>query len=267
MEWPGTAEVSTMFKLPRTHKLVPLGGILTLSGVLLVAPVASAQTGAEPDGEPSPAPLQPPAAAAPATAPTFTYKQKDRGIALFCNFTARLFMVDAGGGTTPSQEALSGGIFAGYKLGRWLIGMGLDVSSFDTFQQLQTAGTSSKVAVTNTGFLLAPGAQVAILRTADRRFELIGAAQIGLGSVVARTVHDPELPPEYQPATDESTLYLTYRLAPGLRFWPYPQLALSVLTGFGGDYLFTFQNNPSGHETNQNGSTAFFFNLGALGVF
>jgi hypothetical protein len=249
--------------LVRTPAFV--AGWSALLGVLFSSP-AWAQDPVV-DAEPAPAQLQPVSGAPAAGAPASPFKQKERGFALFCNFTARLFMVDAGGNTNPTQEPLSGGLFAGYKLDRLLVGLGFDISSFDTFVQYNSGPNSSKITVTNTGFLVAPGAQVAILRTADRRFELIGSAQLGLGSVVSRTVRSPDLPPDFQVANDESTFYLTYRVAPGLRFWPYPHLAFSVLTGFGGDYLFTFRNNPSGNQTDQNGTTAFFFNLGALGVF
>jgi hypothetical protein len=259
-----------MFQLPLFRTPAPTAALGTLVGLLLASP-ASAQP--QPGAEPEPAPAASAPSAAPAAPPTPTanpsspFKQKERGFALFCNFTARLFMVDSGGTTNPTQEALSGGLFAGYKLDRLVVGLGFDLSSFDTFVQYTSGGNSSKITITNTGFLVAPGAQFAILRTADRRFELIGAAQLGLGSVVSRTVRSPDIPPEFQVADDSSTFYLTYRLAPGLRFWPYPHLAFSVLTGFGGDYLFTFHNNPSGNQTDQNGTTAFFFNLGALGVF
>ena len=109
--------------------------------------------------------------------------------------------------------------------------------------------------------------QFSIVRSADQRVELLGAAQLGFGSIIRRNVQDPELPPEMQIVDDSRTFYLQYKLAPGLRVWALPQLAFNLLTGVSGDHLFTFANNPSGLRDDQRASTAFFLNLGAMGVF
>jgi hypothetical protein len=194
-------------------------------------------------------------------------RQKETGITLLCNFSARLFMIAADGSNTPSQTALQGGVFGGYKLGRFLVGLGFDLSNFDTETVYSDGKNTARTVVSNTGFVFSPGAQVAILRSSDQRLELIGAASLGLGSIVARNYSDPEIAPELQTYNDQKTFYLQYRLAPGLRVWALPQLAFNLLSGVSGDHLFTFTNNPSGSRTDQRGTAAFFVNLGAMGVF
>lgn len=194
-------------------------------------------------------------------------KQKQRGLTLLCNFSARLFMIAADGTNQPSQTAMQGGIFGGYKLGRFLFGLGFDLSNFQTEVAYNDGTNSAKAVVSNTGFLFSPGAQVAVLRSGDGRVELIGAAQLGFGSIVSRSYQDPELPPELQAVNNQRTFYFQYRVAPGLRVWALPQLAFNLLTGLSGDHLFTYTDNPSGNQNNQRASTAFYVNLGAMGVF
>lgn len=230
-----------------------------------VPPPPATAPAAEPESEPAPAALGPPPTA-PLVKPIAS-RQRERGFALLCNFSARLFMIAADGSNTPSQSALQGGIFAGYKIDRWVVGLGFDLSSFDTETIYSDGRNTARGLVSNTGFVFAPGTQVAILRSSDQRIELLGAAQLGLGTIVARNYQDPALPPELQVENNQSTFYLQYRLAPGLRFWALPQLALNLLTGISGDHLFTFLNNPSGNQTTQRGTTAFFLNFGAMGVF
>lgn len=236
-----------------------------------VVPTASAQIPAAPAAAVPDEPEPPPAAVRteppPAPVPAPALRQKERGLVLFSSFTARLFMIAADGSNTPSQTALQGGVFGGYKLNRLIVGLGFDLSSFDITVKFKDGGNSTSSVISNTGFLFSPGAQLALISSADRRTELIGLGQIGLGSIFSRTYQDPELPIELRPENNERTFYLTYRVGPGLRFWAQPQLALSLITGVAGDYLFTFLDNPSGNRTDQRGSTAFFINLGALGVF
>jgi hypothetical protein len=253
-----------MFEHSLARRAGKLGSGLALSAVLLGAPlVCRAQTGAPTSAEPEPAP----AALREESPPHGPLRQKDKGVVLLCNFSARLFMIAADGNNTPSQTALQGGIFGGYKKGRLLFGLGFDISNFDTEVRFSDGVNSSKALVSNTGFLFSPGAQYSIVRSADGRVEMLGAAQLGLGSIVSRTARDPELPPELQIVDDSRTFYLQYKLAPGLRVWALPQLAFNLLTGVSGDHLFTFTNNPSGSRDDQRASTAFFLNLGAMGVF
>lgn len=226
-------------------------------------PPADAAPPGEPEAEPAPAALR----AAPLPVVVSSPRQRDKGFALLCNFSARLFTVAADGSSTPSQTALQGGVFAGYKLHRWVFGLGFDLSSFDTETIFKDGTNTARGLVSTTGFVFAPGAQVAILRSSDQRIELLGAAQLGLGTIISRTEQDPPLPPELQPENNQRTFYLQYRIAPGLRVWALPQLAFNLLTGLSGDHLFTFINNPSGNQVNQRSSTAFFVNFGAMGVF
>lgn len=237
----------------------------TAPGAALPAALPAAAPTVEPDSEPAPAALRP-APPPPVAAPLLT-RQRDRGFALLCNFSARLFMIAADGSNTPSQTPLQGGVFGGYKLNRWVFGLGFDISSFDTETIYSDGRNTARGVVSNTGFVFSPGAQVAILRSSDQRIEFLGALQVGLGSIVARSYQEPELPVEQQVVDNQSTFYLQYRIAPGLRFWALPQLAFNLLTGISGDHLFTFIDNPSGNQTNQRGTTAFFLNFGAMGVF
>lgn len=253
-----------------------LAGVVCAGAALLGAPLSSqAQVGADvsasaPASAPAPAPASSESEPAPAALrddQSAPLKQKDKGIVLLCNFSARLFMIAADGSNTPSQSAMQGGIFGGYKKGRVLFGLGFDISNFDTEVRYSDGTNTAKGIVSNTGFLFSPGAQFSIVRSADQRVELIGAAQVGLGSIIRRNVQDPELPVEQQVVRDESNFYLQYKLAPGLRVWALPQLAFNLLTGISGDHLFTFSNNPSGLRDDQRATTAFFLNLGAMGVF
>ncbi len=239
-----------------------IGGILCVGAALCGVPALAYADTAPTDSEPAPSGVQTDSSSA-----SGPFRQKGSGFALIANFSSRLFMIDASGGNNTSQTALQGGIFGGFKTGRLLIGLGFDLSNFDTEVQFKNGADSSKSIVSNTGFLFSPGMQIALLRSADQRVELIGAFQLGLGSIIKRNVQDPELPKEDQSENNQHNFYLQYRIAPGLRVWALPQLAFNLLTGLSGDHLFLFQNNPSGNRSDQRATTAFFLNLGAMGVF
>src|SRR5262249_7057051 len=128
-----------------------------------------------------------------------------------------------GAGTGAIQVgALQGGIFAGYKLSRVIVGLGLELSRVATGDRTGNVSTSQA----DTAIYVTPGVRVAIVRTADKRVELFGSLDIGLGT----TIHE-ESPAPMGPQPDQTVFLLNYRLGPGVRFWAHPQFAISAIAG------------------------------------
>ena len=182
--------------------------------------------------------------------------QVHQGFALEVNMGTRLFTL-TGVGTTVSLGALQGGIFAGYKISRVIVGMGFDL-------QRVASGTSggggNDTSQADTSILFAPGIRVAILRSAENRVEMFGQFDLGLGT----TVHE-ESPSGNQP--DRSVFLLNYHLGPGIRFWAHPQFAIGALTGIEGDFTFISEKVGTVTTRTSSGVTSFFAALQLTGVF
>jgi hypothetical protein len=227
------------------------------------------------------------ASALGASAPALAQEsgQIDRGFTIMGTFGGRMATVatggGGGGGNQPSVygSGLLTGLFLGYKAGRVLIGAGLEFSN-DTHNTTQCRGgtgvcgsaTNPELSVTtsNSNFLIGPDFEFAIVRSADQRVELIGDAAIHFGHAFATATTtvtpSPPPPPAGPSGPTESNFLLSYRIAPGVRFWAHRHFAIQAVTGFGGQAYFDLPvpNVPANGNNSQHGIFATF---GALGTF
>lgn len=266
---------------PWAHRLAPLSLSLSLCGGLWgTAHAQDTPAPATSPSEPAPAATASsssastdaglpsmPSAAAIEEASQGKAKQKTRGLAVYLTIGGRYVLANPDAATTLSNTSFQGGLFAGYKIDRIVIGLGFDLSHIGTTTQYASGSSQSSGSRGDTAFLLGPGIQAAILRSADLRIELIGAFQIGFGRTFTSTRNDPAIPPQYGPENNSSNFHLAYQIGPGLRYWAHPQFALTVGSGISGDHLFFTQNNPSGNKADQVNAVSLYGTLGALGVF
>ena len=208
-----------------------------------------------------------PSAAALEEAMSGKAKQKRNGFVAYLSLTGRYTFITPDAASTFTNTGLQGGLFAGYKIDRYTVGLFVDVQHIGT-SSMQVAGNNqSSGARGDTSFLLGPGFQGAILRSKDQRIELIGTFQIGFGRTVTSTSNDPEVPGNYRPENTTSNFHLAYSFGPGLRYWAHPQFALTLASGFAADHVFFKQDNPSGRRADQQNLVSMYGTLGALGVF
>jgi hypothetical protein len=253
-------------------------GLLLASGALWAGP-AFAQTPIDPMAPAQPAPVDPitgtptgmgAAPTAPATTvatDTAPVKQKARGIAVALSLTGRSLILNPDANTAAISASIGGSLFAGYKLDRLVVGLAFDIGHVDSTTTYVSGSSTSTGSRGDTSFLLGPGVQFAILRSADLRIELVGAAQITFGRTFTSTSQNPVIPPSYSPDVNNSNFHLAYQIAPGLRYWAHPQFALTLTTGVTGDDFFYTQNQPSGLRGDAVNTVSLFGSLGALGVF
>jgi hypothetical protein len=231
------------------------------------APTTPSTPAATPAPDPAPRPASTTSAAAPENADGTVSKQKTRGFAVYLGLGSHLPVVQIDATNAIGTSGFSGSLFAGYKIDRIIVGLGLDIASFGTTTQYAAPSGMATGSRTDTSFLISPGLQVAIVRSPEKRVELLGAFQIGFGRTVTSQSQDPALTPDLLPATDQSNFHLNYQVGPGLRFYLHPQFALSVISGIEGDHFFATQNNPSGRRADTLSTVSVFGTLGALGVF
>jgi hypothetical protein len=165
------------------------------------------------------------------------------------------FLNLTGGGTSLTVGALSGGFMAGYKISRFIFGLGFELSRVASGMSTPTASSSTAA----TGILFVPGLRVAIYRTPDGRVDLFGQFDMGFGTTVEE--RSPGV------ATDESDFRLTYDIGPGVRYWVHPQFAFAALTGVAGNFTWISTGTGTTAMTNSTGVTSIFATLQILGVF
>lgn len=74
---------------------------------------------------------------------------------------------------------------------------------------------------------------MALARSDDKRVELVGQVDIGLG----RTFTSSSMTPAASGVTEErGGFHLAYTVAPAIRYWVPPQFAIAGLAGLRGDY-------------------------------
>ena len=260
---------SLSFTIPRVF------GLLLTSGVLWATP-AFAQTPIDPMAPPPPpTPIDPMASSTSTTTSTTTVAttgdlalgQKARGLAVSLSMNGRYNVVNPDASTAAAAASIGGSLFAGYKLDRLVIGLAFDIGHVDSTSNFVAGSSTSTGSRSDTSFLIGPAAQFAILRSADHRIELIGSAQIEFGRTVTTTGQSPTIPPSFSADVNNSNFHINYQLAPGLRYWAHPQLAVTLITGLAGDDFFYTQNQPSGLRGDVVNTVSLFGSIGALGVF
>ena len=257
---------SLSFTIPRVF------GLLLTTSALWASP-AFAQAPIDPMAPPPP-PVDPITSSMTTTAVSTSVTtsesavgQKERGFAVSLGLTTRYNVVNPDAATAQADLSVGGGLFAGYKLDRLVIGLGFDIGHVDSTTTFVSGSSTATGKRGDTSFLIGPAAQFAILRSQDRRIELIGSAQIEFGRTVTTTGQSPAIPVSYSPDVNASNFHIAYQLAPGLRYWAHPQLAVTVITGLAGDDFLYTQNEPSGLRGDVVNTVSLFGSIGALGVF
>jgi len=219
---------------------------------------------------PPPPPPPPPAdddEPAPGAKVDKQLKQKRSGFAVALGFGSRRPVVQVDGNTTAQSSSVGGTLFFGYKINRVIAGLGLEIDYFGSSTQLVSAAGSATTTVNTTSFLLTPGLQVAVLRAAAGRFELLASAQLGLGRAITNRSLEPAVPPNLSTDYPNSNFHLSYQLGPGLRYFVLRQFAVTLVSGVAGDHFFATQDSPSGLRADTLASVSIFGSLGMLGVF
>ncbi|MSP58785.1 MAG: hypothetical protein EXR72_00305 [Myxococcales bacterium] len=166
-------------------------------------------------------------------------------------------------GSLVQLGVLQGGIFAGYKIQRVIVGLGFDIQRGASGTSMTGTADTSRSA---TAILLSPGVRIAILRSADQRVELFGQVDLGFG----RTFDD-QTPPPMGLQPERSNFQFAYDVGPGLRYWLHPQFALGALTGLRGDFGWLTTTTTAGTTTStrttSSGITSVFAALLFTGVF
>ncbi|HEY3352421.1 MAG TPA: hypothetical protein VGQ83_04165 [Polyangia bacterium] len=190
------------------------------------------------------------ALALPAAAQAPGGQVKDRGFALEVHVGTSLVPI----GNTASLNALDGGFFAGAKIGRLIIGGGID------YQRIASGGSVNGVDIcsapdnqcSSTRLLFVPGVRFSFLRSADERVDLYGQLDIGLGLL--------------SPAdeTEKNFFLVRYQVGPGLRLWFHPQMAFGAVVGVRGDFA---SHDTGVNSSESTGFTSIFAQFNLMGVF
>ena len=151
----------------------------------------------------------------------------------------------ATGVSTDMSTSLQGGVALGFKSGRVVFTVGLDIGAIDN--------RDSSTYRTTTTFLIVPALQVALLRSRDQRVELVGSLRLGGGSTMTTDGS----------STSKAPALVMYEIAPAVRYWAHKQFALQFLAGYGGEYqvVSTFGGTTS---TGRHGLAAA---IGTMGLF
>jgi hypothetical protein len=198
-------------------------------------------------------------ALAPALAyasPLYDGGQADYGVVVEARLGSELLNLGATGMGTTSLVVggVQGGVFGGYKIKRFIFGLGFDLSRV-------ASGTSSgntSTSTATTSIMFTPGISVAIVRSADKRVELFGQFDMGFGTTVGDGI-----------GPGESVFRLMYDVGPGLRYWVHPQFAFGALAGLNGSFAWDTRAATMGvpSTTSSSGLTSIFAQLQLMGVF
>jgi hypothetical protein len=142
-------------------------------------------------------------------------------------------VIGSGSSSTGVSESasLGGGISLGYKIDRIRVYLGFDYGVLTS-----SAGNGSSSSTSDSAFSIAPGIQFAFLRSADKRAELFGDFQIGGGAVINTQSNGGT-------SVTTTNSLLVYELAPGVRYWVSPNIAVQAMVGFGGEVVFGANNS------------------------
>jgi hypothetical protein len=174
--------------------------------------------------------------------------QGRRGFVVAASFGVRPYFaqVDVDGVvSTQMVNALQGGLSLGYKTGRVVITLGLDLGSIDIRDTFTYRTTAT--------FLFVPGLQVALVRSRDQRVELIGSLRLGAGSTMSTDATSTSKPPAL----------VMYDLGPAVRYWAHRQFAVQFFAGYGGEYQIV----SGGAGNTSKGRHGLAAAIGTIGIF
>ncbi len=200
-----------------------------------------------------------PSAMRSATPPSTTLspnaRQVEKGFVLQSRIATQLFFLNSQGATTGG---LSGSLLLGYKMGRILLGIGCE------YNNLTVSVPTANVATSSSNFLVIPTLQVVLIRSPDQRVELVGSFRLGLGRPVGTGASSSFISSVSSTTMVVTPLSLKYEIAPGVRFWAHPHLAVSALAGFSGEY-YLFLSRIS--DRSSRGENSMAASLEVMGVF
>jgi hypothetical protein len=147
------------------------------------------------------------------------------------------------------QEMPQGRLFAGAKMGGFILGLGFELTRVG-YSQGSGFGSSSNSA---TAIMVAPGIRFDLARSDDQRAELFGEIDVGIG----HTFFDSSS------GSGVSNYRIVYQAGPGLRYWIHPQFGVGGAVGVRGDHSF-YGDGPSNSSYSV---TNIFTSLHILGVF
>lgn len=148
--------------------------------------------------------------------------------------------------TAITSTGIAGQLAIGYKFGRAILSLGLNLGSVFDKRSLDSLASTS--------FLVVPGLQVALVRSRDQRAELIGVMRFGAGATI---------PSNSNVTGSKPDTLLFYEIAPGARYWMHTQFAMQFTAGFAGQLLLS-NNVLAGEIVAAHGLSAA---LGAVGIF
>jgi hypothetical protein len=193
-------------------------------------------------------------------------EQVENGFALQANIGLRSTAVTTGGGggmgAAPLTVLPGAGpiteLFGGYKLGRILIGLGIEFGNVTVNQSVTVGNVTTTTNDSTSAFLIGPEASFAIVRAGDGKVELIGDVALHFGHAFIPGITD-----------NSSNFLLTYRVGPGVRFWASKHFAVTGLTGFGGElyHYIPPSSGPASNFTQDSSTHGIFGSFGLMGVF
>jgi hypothetical protein len=201
--------------------------------------------------QPAPEPPAPEPAAHPSHGshtPGAHLGQGRRGFVVSASFGVRPYFthtLNAASVATEMTTALQGGLGIGFKTGRVVLTVGLDIGSIDVRDTFTYRTTAT--------FLIVPGLQVAIARSRDHRVELVGSVRLGAGSTMSTDATSIARPPAL----------VMYELAPAVRYWAHRQFAVQFLAGYGGEYQIS-SGSVGNTSIGRHGLAA---SIGTIGIF
>lgn len=201
-------------------------------------------------------------AASPAHAAAAQENQVPSGLAVLADFSFSSFNLLANSDVTRTF-GIEGGLFAGYKLDRLIIGLGFDLQRV-ALSTVTTGANASEASADSTVIGIAPGLSYALLRSDDKRVELFAAAEIGWLHYMTGATGTLAMP-----AGKRSTEGLFYRVGPGLRYFLHPSFALQLLPSLRGQFRWDTASATDGSQrVSQSLSvTTIDVTLGFLAVF
>ena len=152
---------------------------------------------------------------------------------------------------------LQGSLFGGYKVGRIVFGVGIDL--FRVSQNIGSGADSRSQSATIVSF--EPGVRVSLLSSSDQRVELYGEFGFGIGHQFS----DQTPPPPNQPSN--SNYLIQYQVGPGLRYWLHPSFAMGLLAALRGSFFSSTDTQGGTTQTSTLGVTNIGAQLQVIGVF
>ena len=159
------------------------------------------------------------------------------------------------GGTVDTLPTTQAGVFAGHRSELLTVGVGIDLSSLRVSQQDPSFSAGQRA----TTLVILPGVRVTVLRSGDRRTELLAQLDVGVGATWFSTSGSTGNP------DPESISRARAQIGPALRYW----VGRSFAVGGTGGLRYDRASRPSGdfQASSLVATTGIYGSLQLLGVF